>query len=175
LYNTAKLLKIAKLDSSKVRFLKEKVNLCDLLQLVKNRFINNENQVEISLDVDMNQKNMKDYVINGDNNWLSEAFGNLVDNAISYAGPSGKVKISMTKGLKNIHITIWDSGRPFKPEEIPYLFDRFYTTDESGNNHAGIGLNLAKLVLNQHFASIYACNDHGGAQFVIDFPLYQLK
>ena len=73
-------------------------------------------------------------------------------------------------------MTIKDHGPGLGDKDIPNLFDRFYLPEHVKTTHTGIGLNLAKLIFEGHFGTVYAYNHaEGGAVFHVILPLYSLK
>lgn len=81
----------------------------------------------------------------------------LLDNAIKYTPRKGTIYVNLAKKNKNTIITVENSGKGISNEELPYLFDRFYKSDKSrknNNNSFGLGLSIAKAIVNNHNAKI---------------------
>ena len=94
-----------------------------------------EKKVEISLDVE------KNIMVSSRQERINEIIGNLVRNAIKYNKENGKVSISLNKDLV---LVVEDTGIGISKEDLPKVFDRFYTVDKSHNGkHGGFGLGLA--------------------------------
>ena len=74
-------------------------------------------------------------------------------------------------------ITISDNGDGIQDCDIAGIFDRFMSRKSQDEFHAGIGLNLSKLIIQAHHGNIRAGNSdkYGGAQFKIILPLYKFK
>lgn len=77
---------------------------------------------------------------------------NLLSNAFKFTPENGKIHISLTEADGKIQVTVEDNGRGIKPENIPYLFTRFYT--ENATNGTGIGLHLVKEYVDMHHGAI---------------------
>ena len=88
-----------------------------------------------------------------------------------------KVYVTLRQGENKAVIIIEDDGYGFNEEDIPYLFERFYSSkDIHATKHYGIGLNLAKLIIEGHYGKITAYNrEKGGVGFCIELPQYKLK
>ncbi|MDO5403557.1 MAG: HAMP domain-containing sensor histidine kinase, partial [Eubacteriales bacterium] len=114
------------------------------------------------------------YCIDGDYDWLLDAFSNVISNSAEHAD---KVYIGVETSREKCVITIKDNGGGFEKENIDKIFDRFESGNGAKTFHMGIGLNLAKLVIEAHYGKISAYNDYeaGGAVFKIVLPQYQLK
>ena len=100
------------------------------------------------------------------NELISRAVSNLISNAIRYA--SSEIRLSCHKEADQVVISVADDGAGIDAESMPHIFERFYKG--TGGNH-GIGLSLAKSIVEQHCGSITAENmDSGGAIFTISLP-----
>lgn len=112
----------------------------------------------------------------GDYDWLREAFSNLLKNAMEHDASHSKVEVSLRQQKERILVQIRDHGEGIHPEDSAHIFDRFYIPSQAKKGHTGIGLNLAKLVVEKHFGTIEAINHaEGGVLVNICFPLYRLK
>ena len=83
--------------------------------------------------------------------------GNIIDNAIRYTPPKGKVEIWLEKKEGYVQICIQDTGIGIPKESLPFIFDRFYVVDKSRSKESGgfgLGLSIAKWVADIHCASI---------------------
>lgn len=98
-----------------------------------------------------------------DTKGLGRAFSNLISNAIRYA--DSRITISCHDQGERIIISVADDGQGIDPEDLARIFDRFYKG--RGGKH-GIGLAIAKTVIEQHGGSLRAEN-RGGAVFTVTF------
>ena len=112
----------------------------------------------------------------GDYELLREGFMNLVINGLEHDTSGMPLEIMCSQDADRLRVTVRDHGSGLCEKDIPYLFDRFYTPEKTKANHTGIGLNLAKLIFEGHFGSIYVSNHaEGGAVFHVILPRYSLK
>lgn len=160
-----RLLKIGRLEAGKVELAKEKEDMAKLLMNLAGQYpekVKTElSEVELYFDYE----------------WLYEALSCLIENCLDHVGAECEVQIKLSATKHLAVITVEDNGDGFKEEDIPYLFERFYSSEKlKATGHYGIGLNLAKLVVEQHFGKISAYNrPEGGAGFMVELPRYKLK
>ena len=117
------------------------------------------------------------YVI-GDRDELSQLFGNLVDNAIKYAGDQGPVRIHLAPDepgrAKMTGVTVADRGPGIAREHIPRLTERFYRVSDSRSREkggTGLGLSIVKHILNRHRGDLSVRSTLGeGASFTAWLP-----
>jgi len=137
----AKLLTIARLGADKAEMKKERLDLSDIIshavKLLHSRAENN--QIRITL-----RKPAEPPVIVGDKAAILELFVNIIDNAIKYNIPQGKIDISFKEEDAFIVIQVRDTGIGIAEEDLNQVFERFYRVDRSRSKHiAGIGLGLS--------------------------------
>ncbi len=105
---------------------------------------------------------------------LEQVFLNLISNAIKYNKPGGNVTISIEEIADFIQVDIEDSGVGIAPEHIPYIFDQFYQIDRSkrvGDKGSGLGLTIAKKIVDAHGGSIRVSSELGkGSIFTVLLP-----
>lgn len=101
--------------------------------------------------------------INGDEDMLERVFSNVLSNGIRHC--KSEVKITCTPYSRFVMVKFHDDGGGIKEEDMPHIFDRFYT---GANGCTGIGLALAQELVKLHGGSISAYNDDG-AVFAIKF------
>lgn len=160
-----RLMNIGRLEAGKVIFQKEKLHVKALLTEVKNRFGTQGKRIEISCE-----ETLEYY---GDEKWLQEAFSNILCNALEADTSENLIEVYCLKNDDHIKISIRDHGAGLSEKDIPNIFDRFYLPENVKENHVGIGLNLAKLVIEGHKGLVYVYNHaEGGAVFQVLLPVY---
>lgn len=102
---------------------------------------------------------------------LEAALRNVLDNAASFAGEGGAVRVRVRAEGGACAIEVSDTGPGIAPEILPRVFDRFFT-DRPGGEGTGLGLALAKAIVEAHGGTITAASPPGsGAVFTIRLPL----
>lgn len=160
------LLKIARLESGTVKFANEPVPVETLLRNILE-------PLEILLDlknIELCCKTEGNVTFVGDRLWTTEAIGNILKNCIEHCAEGGKLEIISHENPIYTEILILDNGSGFSAEDLPHLFDRFYRGSNAKKESAGIGLNLARMIITKQNGIIKAQNrPEGGAQFTIRF------
>jgi nitrogen-specific signal transduction histidine kinase len=96
---------------------------------------------------------------NGDESSIRQVVGILLDNAIKYARPDKDIEVKLEKKNKNIIITVTNSSEYVSDEQLRQFFDRFYRTEQSnksGTGGYGLGLSIAKSIVEKHKGKINA-------------------
>lgn len=115
-----------------------------------------------------------DYIVAHDKKWLGEALINLLDNAIKYTLPNGKVSILLTTTKDYIILSIQDTGIGITEEELPYIFKRFWRGSETKTDGNGIGLYLCQKIVALHNGFILVDSAiYKGSCFSIYLPKYR--
>jgi signal transduction histidine kinase len=114
-------------------------------------------------------------VLNGDRDRLKQALLNLGVNALQHTGPNGSVTLSLERRDGFACLSVADTGEGISPDDLPYIFDRFYRADRSRSRHrggAGLGLSIVKRIAEAHngYATV-ASELHRGSTFAIWLPL----
>jgi PAS domain S-box-containing protein len=109
----------------------------------------------------------------GDPHQLMQVFLNLIVNAeqaIREARDRGTLRIRLGKGDKTVWVSFHDDGAGIAKENLPSIFDPFYTTKRPGRG-TGLGLSICKSVMKEHNGTVEAANaPEGGAVFTVTLP-----
>jgi two-component system sensor histidine kinase MprB len=99
---------------------------------------------------------------------LGRAINNLLDNAARHSPPGGTVEVEVGP----LGVTVRDHGPGVPPQDLPYVFDRFFRgTTSRGRQGTGLGLAIVRQVAEQHGGSVSATNaEDGGAIFTLHLP-----
>ena len=108
----------------------------------------------------------------GDYDRLKQVLLNLVSNAVKYNIENGRVTITATKQEDTIHLAVTDTGQGIAPEDIEHLFERFYRIPGSDAEGTGLGLSVARKIVEQHNGRIDVQSTLGqGTTFTMILPL----
>ena len=162
------LLKISKFDAGTIVMERKTENISEMMERIKKsfRFRAGQEEKEIILSGDESI----DFVC--DRNWLMEAVINIVKNALDHMEKGSFVRIEWKMSASSLQIVIKDNGTGIHPEDLYYIFKRFYRSRYSKDTQGiGLGLPLAKTIIEAHGGSIEADSGLGaGSAFYINFP-----
>ena len=136
------LLKMSKLDANTVQFAKDTINVEELI---------NEVVSKLSIPIDIKQLKI---IIKGNNaqfigdyNWQLEAITNVVKNCIEHTDEHKNIYINYEENNFYTKIIIRDEGCGICKKDLKHIFERFYKGKNSSENSVGIGLALAKTII----------------------------
>ncbi len=112
--------------------------------------------------------------LEGDSTRLVQIVLNLMNNAVKYTEPGGKLELRATTENQQAVIRIKDSGIGIPAKMLPYIFDIFTQaehTSQQMQGGLGIGLSLVKNLVEMHGGTIEAFSNSGGSEFVVRLPL----
>lgn len=160
------LLKLSKIDAGTVIFRKDIVNVSNLIEQVKNQILipmEIKNQtLEVQGDVEVS--------FQGDLKWTVEALINILKNCIEHTHENGLILINFIENPLYTEISMKDNGKGIAKEDIPYIFKRFYRGKNAGTDSVGIGLAMAKSIINGQNGDLTVDSQEGqGSTFSIKF------
>lgn len=112
----------------------------------------------------------------GDADKLSRVFDNLMQNAVSYSYPNTEIEISAYKSDNHAVILFKNHGDKIPAEKLKMIFEKFFRADESRTSStggAGLGLAIAKQIVEKHGGTISAQSDSNSTVFTVKLPLQQ--
>lgn len=159
------LLKLSKLDAGTIEFRRETFSSKKLMTEAVMPF-----QISLELKGISFENNVDEFSIFGDKAWIAEAVQNIIKNCIEHTDKNGKITVSSkTTGIFD-EITISDNGDGISKADLPHIFERFYRSRNSSKDSVGIGLALAKTVIEKEGGTITAQSREGeGTDFIIRF------
>lgn len=161
---------LSKIEEENGTLHKEKV---EISELIENIFINFEKELH-NKNID-GQLHLSKCEIEVDKDKISGAIINLISNALRYTENGGSINIKTFVKEEHLFIEVEDTGIGIAKEDIPYVFERFYRTDESRarvTGGAGIGLSITLAIVEAHNGTVYVKSELGkGSKFIIELPL----
>lgn len=110
----------------------------------------------------------------GDRSRIKQVIVNLLDNAIKYTPPLGRVEIHVRRVESEVILEVVDTGIGIPPEALPHVFERFYRVDKARSadaESAGLGLAIVKAICQAHDARVEAASTPGrGSRFQVRLP-----
>lgn len=163
------MLTLAKLDTS--RELKDFADF-DFSKLVNNILLTFEavifeNKIELESNI------LKDIKLKGDKENIKRVVIILLDNAIKYTNKNGKINVDLVQEKNRIKLKVKNTGEGIEKEDLEKVFERFYRVDSSRARETGgygLGLSIAKSIVESHNGKIYAESNIGkDTTFIIEF------
>ena len=116
-----------------------------------------------------------DITIKGDRENIKKVFIILLDNAIKYTNKNGKIDVELNHDKNKIKLKVRNTGEGIKKEDLDKIFERFYRVDTSRARETGgygLGLSIAKSIVESHNGKIYAESNIGkDTTFIVEFNL----
>jgi len=147
--------------------------IADLIHDLGSSFSAQATSQSIDLKTEIANPNQE---LTADYDRLTQVLSNLISNALRHTPNGGTVSIETGIGSspeRNVRITIIDSGLGIAPEDLPFIFDRFWRGDKSRSErtHSGLGLAITKQLIHAHGGTIEAQSLVGkGTTFTIKLP-----
>lgn len=158
------LLTLSQLEAGVLEMKSEPINLKALIDEITDSL---DVMAEVA-DVTLEAVVPDEITIKGDSHWLREAISNIVKNCIEHTGEGGFVKLKAMQNNLCTTLTIEDNGKGIAKEHLDHIFERFYKGGNSSPNSVGIGLAMAKQIINSHGGIIEAQSEvDKGSTFVI--------
>lgn len=161
--------KLARVENENVILNKTRFNISELIQKTVHHF--EADFINKSMEVSFTGK--EEFVF-ADQDKMSQVLINLLSNALKYTQQGGRVAISVKGSDKAVEISFKDNGHGISPEDLPYIFERFYRADKSRNRltgGSGIGLTIAKAIVEAHKGTITVRSEiDKGTEFTVMLP-----
>lgn len=160
------LLLLSRVDTGTLSLEKKPVDVLTLLELSADTMGELAGAKKISIAV----RESGEALIQADMEWTMEAVMNLLKNCMEHTPAGGRIYCSYEENPIYTQIRIEDDGEGFAKEDMPHLFERFYRGKNAKKDGAGIGLALAKAIVESQNGVISAANrTEGGACFEMRF------
>ena len=160
------ILKLSKFDASVIKFEEQQVSINDI---VKSAISNVEMMAELkNINIEVtNQDNIK---LVCDAKWQTEAITNILKNCIEHSKENSTIIIDINSNKIYKQIIIRDNGEGIDEKDLPHIFERFYKGKNSSKDSVGIGLALAKTIIEKDNGSIKVDSKKGKqTTFVIKY------
>jgi signal transduction histidine kinase len=112
-------------------------------------------------------------LVNGDEGTLVETVVNILGNAIKYSRTGSKIMVKTEEIENNVAISVTDTGIGISKEDLPFIFNDFYTGKDGQKieKSSGLGLAITRRIIDAHYGSISVESESGkGSTFTICLP-----
>jgi heavy metal sensor kinase len=163
------LMDISEAESGTMQLRREPVSLAEVVQ----RAVDLYHDVADAKGVTLAADTADDVVVTADRTRLEQVAANLIDNAVKYTPPGGRVDVEVRRAGDSALLRVRDTGPGIPPDELPRIFDRLFRGDRSrAERGLGLGLSLVKAVVEAHGGTVDVVSEPGrGSTFTVSLPL----
>ena len=158
----ASMLDLSRIQAGERKFTMAPFDVCEMARQIVISFEKriDEKNLDVSFDCDEDKMNVL-----ADRDAVYQILYNLCDNAMKFSEEGGQFRITIRRQKnRKILISVFNQGQGIPPEDLPYVFERFYKSDKSrGLNKSGMGLGLfiSKTIVEAHKQKIWVESEHG--------------
>ena len=168
------MLKLSRIDAGVVEFNNENISINKIIEeavgnlevIAEIKNVNKEKNIDNSNEDELNKS---DIYIKGDYNWNREALQNIIKNAIEHSNDKGTVKINITDNDVYTAVYITNRGEKLSDKQQKQIFERYYSEAKYEDNSMGIGLPLAKAVIEKQGGYISVESDDEETVFIVKY------
>jgi signal transduction histidine kinase len=175
----ADLFQLSKLEARQIDFSMQELTICQFIECFSERYRVEVNNAGIHFHIQLVLPEEEEWPLTRlviDINRLDQVFTNIIFNAIKHTPAGGLIRLEIAIAGHFLRLNVQDTGSGIDPEDLPFIFDRFYKKDKSRNSAAGgsgLGLSIAKEIVEFHGGRIWAESTLGnGASICFDLPLH---
>ncbi|MFZ0431269.1 MAG: ATP-binding protein [Candidatus Acidiferrales bacterium] len=169
---TDDLLKLARIEAGRLEVEFFPISVAEMIEACAETALLQASARQIALEIDTPPALP---AVRGDSRLLREVLQNLLDNAIQYTQPGGRIHVHATASAREAVITVSDTGIGIPLADQERIFERFYRVDAARSREAGgtgLGLSIAKHIVEAHGGRLWVESDVGrGSDFSFSIPL----
>lgn len=137
------MLKLAQLESRSLAFEKKELSIVSTIEKCIDVLCVKIREKSLNITIEKKGEDNCSWVLLHDEEWLQEAYINILKNAIEYAPFGSEIKIIFEHTALGYNISIIDYGMGIREEELPLIFNRFYRSEYTKHRTDGVGIGLA--------------------------------
>jgi signal transduction histidine kinase len=162
------LMDISEAETGVMRLRLDRLDLVPLLRSAAELYADVAEEKRIALEIHASGP----LPVMGDAGRLRQALANLVDNAVKYTPPGGRVEVTAAADQAETRVTVADTGVGISETDLPRIWDRLYRGDRSRSERGlGLGLSLVKAIVEAHGGRVDVVSHPGeGARFTLHLP-----
>ncbi len=155
------LLEISRIEAGEKKLNITEFDICEMARQIVISFEKRIDEKSLDVDVDCDEFNL---MVKADKDSIHQILYNICDNGIKFSKEHGKYVISVKQKNNQVFVSVYNEGQGISPEDLPFIFDRFYKSDKSrGLDKTGVGLGLyiSKTIIEAHGQEIWAKSAYG--------------
>ena len=160
---------LARMDSDNLKLDKTRVDLLELSQKTLSNFETEIAAKKLTASIDGNRLEVW-----ADSSRIRQVLTNILSNAVKYTRPGGTIRVTLSESRDFALLAVEDDGIGIPPDELPFIFERFYRAEKSRNRlsgGSGIGLAVVKSIVTAHGGTAEAeSRVNQGSRFQIVLP-----
>ncbi|MFQ8926827.1 MAG: sensor histidine kinase [Evtepia gabavorous] len=159
-----RMLELSRLQSSERVAAQEQFDVAEVLLRV---LVSLESKIT-EKDLDVQTQLPGPVMVWGDPDAVTQVCYNLLDNAVKFSSPQGRLTLRITTKAGKAYIAIGNQGETIPPQQLTHIFDRFHKADSSRSTHkdgVGLGLYIVKTILNTYKEDITVTSQDGFTEF----------
>jgi len=133
--------------------------------LLENNILKNL-EVPIELKEQKIIENIDECNVTGDYRWTLEAISNIIKNCIEHTPTGGTISVKTEENSIFSEICIYDNGHGISKDDLPHIFERFYKGQNSASESFGIGLALAKSIIEENNGYVSVDSEEGKRKYI---------
>ena len=155
------LLDLTKIEAGERKFTMAPVDICEMARQI---IISSEQRLEekeLDVQFDADRDNL---YVTADRDAIHQVLYNLCDNAIKFSRTGGKYVVGIHETGPKVEVSVYNEGDGISPDDLPYVFDRFYKSDKSrglDKTGAGLGLYISRTIIEAHHEKIRVESEYG--------------
>ena len=165
------MLSLAKLDVEENKLIISDINLSNIIENMLLTFDAIIFENKITLDTNIN----KNIMIKGNSDSIKKLFSILMDNAVKYTNKGGSISVNLITDKNKAKLIVKNTGDGIPKDKLDKIFERFYRADDSRDRETGgygLGLSIAKSIVQQHKGKIYASSNlYKDSTFTVELPI----
>ena len=155
------LLEISRFEAGEKKITISEFDICEMARQIVISFEKKIDEKKLYVEFDCDSFNLP---VLADKDQIHQILYNICDNGIKFSKDGGKYIISIKEKGKKAFVSVYNEGQGISPEDLPFIFDRFYKSDKSrGLDKTGVGLGLyiSKTIIEAHGQEIWAKSAYG--------------
>lgn len=162
---------ITRFNAQDIILEKTELNLSRMLEQIADELYGVLQGRDLVCEVDFDE----DIIVKADPDKMARVFDNLLRNAISYCRRGTVIRIWLSQDEKDARIVFANEGERIPEEKLSHIFEKFFRADESRSSQtggAGLGLAIAKEIVELHGGTIHAKSDDRETRFTVTLPIH---